>query len=169
MGRVRRGARVGGLEPVEVAPADDCPDAVFVEDTLVVKDGLAVVTRPGAEARRAELETAEAAVRALGYRVARIEEPGTLDGGDVLAVGGTIYVGIGGRTNSEGARQLGRLLGTTVVEVPLAGVLHLKTAVTALPDGTIVGHLPPAVLFPAFRPCPSRRARTSSCSTSAAS
>ncbi len=143
-----------GWSAVEIAPADDCPDAVFVEDALVVHGGLAVVTRPGVEARRAELETAEAAVRALGFPVARIEEPGTLDGGDVLTVGDTTYVGTGGRTNSEGARQLGRLLGTTVVEVPVAGVLHLKTAVTALPDGTIVGHLPPAVPFPAFRPVP---------------
>jgi dimethylargininase len=143
-----------GWSAVEIAPADDCPDAVFVEDALVVHGGFAVVTRPGAEARRAELETAEAAVRALGFPVARIEEPGTLDGGDVLAVGDTIYVGTGGRTNSEGARQLGRLLGTTVVEVPVAGVLHLKTAVTALPDGTIVGHLPPAAAFPGFRHVP---------------
>jgi dimethylargininase len=143
-----------GWNTVEIAPADGCPDAVFVEDALVVSNGLAVVTRPGAEARRAELETAEAAVRALGFPVARIEQPGTLDGGDVLIVGGTTYVGTGGRTNSEGARRLGRLLGTTVVEVPVAGVLHLKTAVTALPDGTIVGHLPPAVAFPAFRPVP---------------
>ncbi len=143
-----------GWNAVEIAPADGCPDAVFVEDTLVVHGGLAVVTRPGAEARRAELETAEAAVRALGFPVARIEEPGTLDGGDVLIVGDVTYVGTGGRTNSEGARRLGRLLGTTVVEVPVAGVLHLKTAFTALPDGTIVGHLPPAVPFPAFRSVP---------------
>ena len=50
-------------------------------------------------------------MRALGYPVARIEAPGTLDGGDVLTVGDTVYVGTGGRTNSEGARQLGRLLG----------------------------------------------------------
>ncbi len=129
-----------GWEPVEVAPADDCPDAVFGEDALVVRGGLAVLTRPGASERRPELSGAEDAARSLGLQLARIEPPGTLDGGDVLVAGEAVYVGTGGRTNSEGARQLGALLGTTVRELPVSGVLHLKSAVTALPDGTVVGH-----------------------------
>jgi dimethylargininase len=130
-----------GWEIREVPPADELPDSAFVEDTLVVCDGLAVLTRPGAVARRAELEGAEEAVRALGLEQARIEEPGTLDGGDVLRVGTTLYVGRGGRTNAEGIGQLGRLvapLGLEVVTVPLRGVLHLKSALTALPDGTLI-------------------------------
>jgi dimethylargininase len=130
-----------GWEIREVPPADELPDSAFVEDTLVVCDGLAVLTRPGAVARRAELEGAEEAVRALGLEQARIEEPGTLDGGDVLRVGPTLYVGRGGRTNAEGIGQLGRLvapLGLEVVTVPLRGVLHLKSALTALPDGTLI-------------------------------
>jgi dimethylargininase len=82
---------------------------------------------------------AEQAVRQLGLEIARIEEPGTLDGGDVLQVGDTVYVGRGGRTNGEGIRQLrAHLPHRRVVPVPLGGVLHLKSAVTALPDGTIV-------------------------------
>jgi len=125
----------------EVAPADDAPDSAFVEDTVVVCGELAVLARPGAPERRVELAGTEEAVRRLGLEVARIEEPGTLDGGDVLQVGATLYVGRGGRTNSEGTRQLGALSGPrglTVVAVPLKHVLHLKSAITALPDGTIV-------------------------------
>jgi dimethylargininase len=131
-----------GLELVEVSPADDCPDAVFVEDTLVVVGGTAVVTRPGAESRRGETAGVEEAVRALGYRVERIEEPGTLDGGDVLAGDGVLYVGVGGRTNAEGARQLASRLDVRMIEVPLAGGLHLKTAATRLPDGSYAGFPP---------------------------
>ena len=134
-----------GWETVEVPPADDCPDAVFVEDTVVVYGDLAVVTRPGAEQRRPETADTEETLRGLGFRIERIEPPGTLDGGDVLKYGGTVWVGLGGRTNREGADQLAAHLaplGARVVTVPVTRVLHLKTAVTALPDGTVVGHEP---------------------------
>jgi dimethylargininase len=144
----------------EVAPADDLPDCAFVEDTVVVIDDLAVLTRPGAPERRAEVDGASETIRALGLEVARIEEPGTLDGGDVLQVGRTVYVGRGGRTNAEGIRQLRRhaaTRGRTVVPVRLHGVLHLKSAVTALPDGTFVASDPslfdPAP-FPTMRVVP---------------
>jgi dimethylargininase len=95
-----------GWEAIEVPPADDCPDGVFVEDAVVVYGELALVTRPGAPARRAELDGVAQAVANAGYTVARIEAPGTLDGGDVLKIRDTIYVGISSRTNVEGARQL---------------------------------------------------------------
>src|SRR3954467_7108505 len=90
----------------EVAPADDLPDCAFVEDTVVVIGDLAVLTRPGAAERRAEVAGTEAAIRALGPEVPRIDEPGTLHGVDVLQVGPTVYVGRGGRTNADGIRQL---------------------------------------------------------------
>jgi dimethylargininase len=125
----------------EVPQADELPDSAFVEDTVVVCDGLAVLARPGAPVRRAELAGTEEAIAELGLEVARIEEPGILDGGDVLQVGETLYVGRGGRTDGEGIRQLRRHVasrGCEVVPVPLHQVLHLKSAVTALPDGTIV-------------------------------
>jgi dimethylargininase len=134
-----------GWEPVEVAPADDCPDGVFVEDTLVVFRDAAVIARPGAGSRRPEVAGAELAVMALGYTIDRIESPGTLDGGDVLKVGDTIYVGTGGRTNVEGSRRLRAMLeprGATVIDVPIRNVLHLKSALTALPDGSIIGYPP---------------------------
>ena len=112
--------------------------------------------RPGAPARRAEVAGVAGVARSLGLRTARIEAPGTLDGGDVLQAGTTVYVGRGGRTNGEGIRQLRALLaplGRTVIAVPLGKVLHLKSAVTALPDGTflLLPRLVPAGLFPAVR------------------
>lgn len=132
-----------GWDVVEVDPADDCPDAVFVEDALVVFDDLAVVTRPGAPSRRAETAGAEATARELGLGLARIEPPATLDGGDVLKVGRTVYVGVTARTDRAAVDQLQIILADrdwTVLPVPVSRVLHLKSAVTALPDGTVIGH-----------------------------
>jgi dimethylargininase len=134
--------REHGWRPVEVPAADEHPDAPFIEDMVVSCAGLAVFTRPGAPERRGELAGAAAVVEELGLRIARIEPPGTLDGGDVLQVGSTVYVGRSGRTNDEGIAQLSRLLapvGRMVVPVELTGVLHLKSGVTALPDGTLIG------------------------------
>ena len=131
-----------GWRTVEVAPADDCPDAVFVEDTVVVHGDVAVLSRPGADSRRPEVEGTEEALRELGYRIERITAPDTLDGGDVLKHDGTVWVGLGGRTTPGAVEQLRAHLaplGASVVGVPLAKVLHLKSAVTALPDGTVVG------------------------------
>ena len=144
----------------EVAPADELPDSAFVEDTVVVAGDLAVLARPGAAERRAEVAGTEDAVRDLGLEVARIEEPGMLDGGDVLTVGRTLYVGRGGRTDDEGIRQIEKLVaprGFEVVTVPLRDVLHLKSAITALPDGTIVAADPSLIdtsPLPELRPVP---------------
>jgi dimethylargininase len=152
--------RAEGWETVEVPPADDCPDAVFVEDTVVVHGDLAVLARPGADRRRPEVPGTEETLRQLGYRIDRIEAPGTLDGGDVLEHDGTVWVGTGGRTDDAGAQQLAALLsplGARVVPVPVSRVLHLKSGVTALPDGTVIGHEPlvddPA-RWPSFLPVP---------------
>ncbi|MFL6123124.1 dimethylargininase [Actinophytocola sp.] len=139
-----------GWAVAEVAAADDCPDAVFVEDPVVVFGRTAVLARSGAVARRAETAGVEAAL--AGYDIRRIEPPGTLDGGDVLEVGDTLYVGRSGRTNDDGIRQLAaHLPAATVVPVPVTRVLHLKSAVTALPDGTVIGY-PPLVADPAVFP-----------------
>ncbi len=141
-----------GWDLIEVPPADDCPDAVFVEDTVVIYKNVAVITRPGADSRKPEIVDVDKALESLGCSMNRIHPPGTLDGGDVLKIGDTIYVGRGGRTNANGIRQLRAILtplGATVVAVPLTKVLHLKSAVTALPDGSIIGY-PPAVDDAAF-------------------
>jgi len=137
--------RAEGWETIEVAPIDDCADAVFVEDTVVVYGELAVIARPGADARKPETTATEATLAALGYRIARIEQPGTLDGGDVLEHAGTVWVGLSDRTNAAGAEQLAALLrplGAHVVKIRVSCVLHLKSSVTALPDGTVVGFEP---------------------------
>ncbi|MGA0567003.1 dimethylargininase [Rathayibacter sp. KR2-224] len=140
-----------GWETVEVASAEVLADSVFVEDTAVVLGDRAVIARPGAEQRRGETAGTEAVLTELGLRIDRIEEPGTLDGGDVLRVGETVYVGRSERTNAEGIRQLRVIAaeeGYSVVAVPVKGALHLKSAVTALPDGTVIGsreHVDPSV------------------------
>lgn len=147
--------RAHGWETIEVAPADDCPDGVFVEDAVVVFRNVALIARPGADPRKPETPAVEQTVTALGLSVNRVREPGTLDGGDILKVGDTIYVGRGGRTNGEGVRQLRSVfepLGARVVAVPVSRALHLKSAVTALPDGTVIG-FPPLVDDPAVFPC----------------
>ncbi|MGH1493815.1 MAG: dimethylargininase [Acidimicrobiales bacterium] len=148
-----------GWEIIEVPPDDDSPDAVFVEDTVVMYQDLAVLCRPGAESRRPELGGTAATLDELGYQVEPITGAGTLDGGDVLKVrsgsgatktrpdtqADTVYVGLSGRTNEAGIEQLTRLLeprGATVIPVPISKVLHLKSAVTALPDGSVIGYEP---------------------------
>ncbi len=149
-----------GWRIVEVDPATDLADSVFVEDTVVMLGRTAVLTSPGAESRRAEVAGVEKTVRELGLVVKEIELPGTLDGGDVLKVGTTLYVGRGGRTNADGIRQLRAIAqpaGFTVVPVPVSKVLHLKSAVTALPDGTVIGYaknVDDASMFARFLPVP---------------
>jgi dimethylargininase len=130
---------------VEVPIGEGLADSVFIEDAVVLFGGTAVITSPGAESRRPETAAVESTVRELGLRIERISLPGTLDGGDILKVGATVFVGRGGRTNADGIRQLRAIvgpLGYTVTAVPMSKALHLKSAVTALPDGTVIGYLP---------------------------
>jgi dimethylargininase len=149
-----------GWDVRELPAADSHPDGVFVEDTVVIFDDLAVLTRPGALSRRGEIESMRPATAATGREVVEITGPGTLEGGDILKVGRTVYVGRTARTNAEGAAQLRSLLeprGWRVVEVPVTRALHLKSAVTALPDGTVIGYEPTVddvTRFDTFLPVP---------------
>ena len=121
-------------------PLPENPDAVFVEDTAVVLDEIAVITRPGAESRRAEVDSS-AAVLARHRKLAYIEAPGTLDGGDVLVVGRRVYVGLSARSSKDGVQQLRDQLkpyAYTVEGVELTGCLHLKTAVTQVAEKTLL-------------------------------
>jgi dimethylargininase len=116
------------------------PDCVFVEDIAVVLDELALVTRPGAPSRRAEIPAID---RALSdYReVEHIAPPATLDGGDVLVLGRDIFVGLSARTNEEGVRQTRSKLeplGYSVTGVPVSGCLHLKSAVGQVSPDTLL-------------------------------
>ena len=133
-----------GWQTVEVAPADTLADSVFVEDTAVVLSrSVAVLTRPGAESRRAEVAAVGDKLREQGLTLYELEAPGTLDGGDVVRVGDTLYVGRSERTDADGIRQLREVvamaaLGLTVVAVPVAGGVHLGSSASALPDGTVL-------------------------------
>jgi dimethylargininase len=128
---VEAGCRV---ERLEAGP--EMPDSVFVEDTAIVFDELAILARPGAASRRIETEAVGAAlVRFRSVHV--IEAPGTVDGGDVLVVGRRVFVGRSRRTNDAGIAQMRRLLaphGYQLESVDVDGCLHLKSAVTAVAD-----------------------------------
>jgi dimethylargininase len=120
-----------------IPAAHDLPDSVFVEDTAIVLDVAAIMTRPGAESRRPEV-TGVALVLEQYRSLAFIEAPGTLDGGDVLTAGRDLYVGVSVRTNWAAIDQLAIAVepfGYTVTAVVVDGCLHLKSAVTALPGG----------------------------------
>jgi dimethylargininase len=129
-----------GCRVVSLPEEPDLPDSVFVEDTAVVFAHLAVITRPGAESRRAE--TLSVAQALANYRpIVTIDSPGTLDGGDVLCLGRRVLVGLSRRSNREGADQLRALLsahGMTVDAIPVTGCLHLKSAVTLVGPDTVL-------------------------------
>jgi dimethylargininase len=132
--------RASGLEIELLDPLPGFPDAYFVEDVAVVVPELAIVTRPGAPSRR---EEADAIVPVLSCHgeVARLQHPGTLDGGDVLIVGRTVFIGLSARTNEDGARQLARLLephGYRSQIVPVANGLHLKSSVNWVGGDTLL-------------------------------
>jgi dimethylargininase len=123
-----------GLEIVEIPGDPSFPDCCFVEDIAVVLDEVAILTRPGAASRRGEAPAVEDALTRF-RQVVRIGPPATLEGGDVLAVGRTLFVGSSPRTNAAGIEQLRALAeprGYTVLTVPVLGCLHLKSAATAL-------------------------------------
>jgi dimethylargininase len=135
---------------VMVLPAEHAlPDAVFVEDVAVVLDEVAILTRPGAESRRAEVSSV-AEVLARHRPLRSLEAPGTLDGGDVLRVGRSLYVGQSARSNAAGIDQLRERaagFGYEVHPVPIHGCLHLKSAVTQVAEDTLL--VQPAWVDPA--------------------
>jgi dimethylargininase len=134
-----------GWTLLEAPPVPDCPDGVFVEDQVFVHGDVAVLCRSGAPERRAEQAGVRELLEGVGYRCVPIEAPGTLDGGDILKHGRHVWVGLGGRSNAAGIAQLTDALAghrVDVVPVPVTKALHLKSAVTALPDGTVIGWEP---------------------------
>jgi dimethylargininase len=129
-----------GCEVIELPAQDALPDAVFVEDTALVLDEVAVMTRPGAATRQAEGATVRQALAQFRPLLA-IEAPGTLDGGDVMRIGRTLYVGDSARSNAAGHAQLRALLaphGYAVEALPTRECLHLKSAVTEVAPGTLL-------------------------------
>ena len=137
-----RALEVAGCTVVRLPADESLPDSVFIEDVAVVFDEVAIVTRPGAASRR--LETPAVADSLRQHRpLCAIHDPGTLDGGDTLVVGRRVFVGLSGRTNREAVAQMRRILnphGYSIeeVEVDVRGCLHLKSAVTAIDDETLL-------------------------------
>src|SRR5262245_35680246 len=129
-----------GCEVRRLADLSELPDAVFVQDTAIVFDEIAIIARPGAESRRPETATVANALtnfRPLHF----IESPGTLDGGDVVCAGRSVWVGQSGRTNADGIRQLKEQLtrfGYTFRGIPVTGCLHLQSAITPVADGVML-------------------------------
>ncbi len=129
-----------GCRVIVLPPEDAMPDAVFVEDVALVLDEVAIMTRPGAESRRGE-GRAVAEALASHRRLLAIDAPGTLDGGDVMRVGRTLYVGQSARSNAAAVAQLRTQVaafGHAVESVPMRGCLHLKSAVTMVADGILL-------------------------------
>ena len=129
-----------GYAALELPAEPDLPDSVFVEDTAIVLPEVALITRPGADSRKPEIDSIVQALRP--YRdLVFIESPGTLDGGDVLVLGKNIYVGLSTRSNPEALQQMNQLLrryGYRTQGVVMHDCLHLKTAVTRVDDRTLL-------------------------------
>lgn len=130
-----------GVRLILAPRCDDHPDGVFVEDALFMVERTAVLTRPGAPSRRGEVGSIATVIDHLGIASNRVEAPATIDGGDVLVTKRHIFVGSTSRSNEAATEALGTVtarLGRTIVRVPVTGCLHLKSAITVLPDGSLV-------------------------------
>lgn len=133
-----------GVEVVELPRLPDHPDAVFVEDTVLVLDEVAVLLRPGAPSRRGEVASVAEALRPY-RKIVEIEAPAVIDGGDLIVLGRTVLAGATSRTDAAGAAALATAVapfGYEVRTVPVTGCLHLKSAVTAADDETLVAYRP---------------------------
>jgi dimethylargininase len=129
-----------GCEIVTIPTEEGLADSVFIEDTALVLDEIAVLCRPGAESRRPEVAGVAGALKP--YRtLASIRAPGTLDGGDLLCVGKVIYAGLSTRSNQSGIEQLRGIVanyGYSVEAVEVSNCLHLTSAVTEVSPGTLL-------------------------------
>jgi dimethylargininase len=129
-----------GTRVIELPSDDQCPDCCFLEDTALVLDEVGVITRPGSDARRREVDGVAPTV--VKYRkVVRIEAPGTLEAGDVLRMGRKLFVGLSTRTNEQGIEMLRQAVANyryEVIAIPMREALHLKSVCTALDDHTVL-------------------------------
>jgi dimethylargininase len=129
-----------GCKVIALPAESDLPDSVFVEDTALVLDELAVILRPGALSRRPETSSIAEALKQY-RKLIHLESPGTIDGGDVLRLDKKIFVGLTSRSNAAGIEQLQNLLkpyGYEVEGVLVRGCLHLKSAVTQVAVDTLL-------------------------------
>jgi dimethylargininase len=132
-----------GLEIVSLPVLEYHPDSCFIEDTVLITELVAIITRPGHPSRLKEVEDVKDLLKSQSLIIESIKAPGTLDGGDVLRVHNQFFIGRSQRTNQSGAWQLGEILtryGFTATEIPVKDFLHLKSAVTWLGGSILIGH-----------------------------
>ncbi|UOQ92351.1 arginine deiminase-related protein [Halobacillus shinanisalinarum] len=130
-----------GVSVRELPSHEEFPDSTFVEDTAVLTSKFAVITNPGADPRNGEIKEMESVLREYYSDIHFLEEPGKLDGGDVLQIEDHFYIGLSDRTNEEGARQLQEIVefyGYQGSIIPLQEFFHLKTGISYLGNHTIV-------------------------------
>ncbi|HLK48929.1 MAG TPA: arginine deiminase family protein [Bryobacteraceae bacterium] len=134
--------RALGAQVISLPAEPGLPDCMFVEDPAVVVEEVAVMTRMGAASRRKEAESL-AAVLARFRRLDWLRAPATLEGGDVLRMGATLFVGLSARTNQAGIGQLAEIVGPfgyIARGVPVRGCLHLKSACCAVGERRILAN-----------------------------
>ena len=133
-----------GLELIELPPDNDHPDSTFVEDTALLTARGAVLTRPGADSRRGEVESIAPVVHEYFNNIYSIEAPGTLDAGDVCEAGDHFFIGVSRRTNEHGARQLAGFLESfgytsSLIDIcAVSNILHLKSGMAYLSGRRLV-------------------------------
>jgi dimethylargininase len=132
-----------GVDVMVLPPLEEFPDSCFVEDVAVLSERCALITNPGAGSRNGETEFIIPAIKEFypDERIGYIKAPGTLEGGDVMKVGDTFYIGLSARTNEEGIRQFAEFFGAygySVKAVPLEEVLHLKTGVNYIENNKML-------------------------------
>src|ERR1700730_18143112 len=131
-----------GARLISLPAEPSLPDSMFVEDPAIVLDELAIILPLGTETRRAEAASIAQALTQF-RKLARVELPGRVEGGDVLRIGRRVFTGLSSRTNAEGIRQLASILapyGYEVIGVSVTGCLHLKSAVTYVGRNTLVAN-----------------------------
>lgn len=129
-----------GLELYELAADENFPDSCFTEDTAVVADEVAVITNPGAQSRKGEIDSMIPVLEKF-RKLEFIQSPGTLEGGDVMQIEKHFYIGLTDRTNEDGAHQLGNILskfGYHYSVIPVTAALHLKTIVNYIGNNNLL-------------------------------
>ena len=130
-----------GLDVTVLESCEDYPDSTFLEDVALITPSCAIITRPGAYSRRDEVKQIESVLRNRFNNVKAIEEPGTLEGGDIMMVGNHYYIGLSNRTNLEGAKQIIKILnkyGMSGSTISLNKMLHLKTGLSFIENNNLI-------------------------------
>jgi len=127
---------------VKILDADEnFPDSTFVEDTALLTPNCAIITNPGAHSRKGEVSGMKKVLKEFYSNIEQIFEPATIEAGDIMMVGSHFYIGLSGRTNLNGAKQVIDILnkyGMSGSLIKLKKVLHLKTGLAYLENNNLL-------------------------------